>query len=137
MKTVDDCRLMRLPAHPEPRGDLVAIEGGRDVPFEIRRVYTLTAVPADARRGGHGHRALEQVFVVLAGGLDVTVSDGERSKTWRLCRADEGLFIPKGLWRELTNFAPGTACMVLASLPYDEADYERSWEGFLRSRRHA
>jgi hypothetical protein len=134
MTTIEDCRLLPLPAHREPRGDLVAIEGDRDVPFPIRRVYTLTSVPSDARRGGHAHRELEQLFVVLAGALDVEVADGERTRTWRLTRAEEGLFVPRGLWRELRDFAPGTVCMVLASLPYDEGDYERSWEGFLRSR---
>jgi hypothetical protein len=134
MTTVDDCRLLSLAAHRETRGDLVAIEAGHDVPFPIRRVYTLTAVPPDAHRGGHAHRALEQLFVVLAGALDVEVADGERTRSWHLTRADEGLFIPGGLWRELRHFAPGTVCMVLASLHFDEGDYERSWEGYLRSR---
>ncbi len=132
--TVDDCRVLRFRGQKEPRGDLTFFEAERDVPFPIRRVYTLTGVPPGALRGGHGHHALEQLFVALSGAVDVRVADGTRTRSFRLSRPDEGLYLPRLLWRELVNFAPGTVVMVLASLPYDEADYERTWDGFLRAR---
>jgi oxalate decarboxylase/phosphoglucose isomerase-like protein (cupin superfamily) len=121
-----DCRLLELPSHADDRGGLMFAEGGKDVPFAIRRLYALYDVPPGKMRGGHGHRLLEQVFVAMSGSFDLLVSDGLGERTVRLSRPTQGVYVGRMMWREVTNFSPGAVCLVVASLPYDAEDYFRS-----------
>jgi len=122
--------LIDLPVVSDPRGDLTFVEGGNHVPFEIRRVYYLYNVPVDAERGGHAHKKLEQVIFALSGSFRITVDDGrERQKFW-LRDPRRGLYISRMIWREMDAFSQGAVCMVLASQPYDEADYFRDYGKF-------
>ena len=115
------------------RGDLTFIEGGRHVPFQIRRVYYLFNVPVDATRGGHAHLALEQVVFALSGSFRIRLDDG-RVKTEIILRDPrKGLYLNRLIWREMDLFSQGAVCMVLASMPYDEADYLRSYDEFLKA----
>ena len=132
--SLSDCRRIALPRINDPRGNLTFLEGGRHVPFEIRRIYYLYDVPAGAARGGHAHRELEQVFIALGGGFDLLLDDGRGEKaSYRLDSPSDALYVAPGLWRDLSNFSPGATCMVLASLPYDEADYIRDYATFLEA----
>jgi dTDP-4-dehydrorhamnose 3,5-epimerase-like enzyme len=129
--SVDDCRLIELPKISDPRGNLTFIEGNRHVPFDIARVYYLYDVPGGESRGGHAHRALQQLIIAMSGSFDVIVDDGRNRKTFSLNRSYVGLYLPTMLWRELVNFSSGAVCTVLASIPYDEADYYREYDEFL------
>ena len=131
MTSLDDCRLIELPRIPRPEGALTPIEGGRDIPFDIARVYYLYDIPAGVERGGHAHRQLEQLFVSVMGAFTVILRDGRRSDSFELNRGHTGLFVPRLIWREIINFSTGSVCVVLASARYDEADYVRSWDEFL------
>jgi dTDP-4-dehydrorhamnose 3,5-epimerase-like enzyme len=135
--TVHDCRLIDLPKISERRGALTPIYGGEHVPFEVKRVYYLYDVPGGESRGGHAHVALRQLVVSVMGAFDVILDDGAQRKTVHLDRAYRGLYIPRMIWRELENFSSGGICLVLASAPYDEEDYIRDYEGFLKSRRES
>ena len=126
-------RLIYLPKVSDVRGNLTFIEGGRHIPFGIRRVYYLYDVPGGAARAGHAHRALEQVVIAASGSFDVTLDDGFRRERVHLCRSYYGLYIPPMVWRELDNFSTGAVCLVLASDFYDESDYYRDYEEFLRA----
>ena len=126
------CRVITLPRIKDPRGNLTFIEGGHHVPFDVRRVYFLYDVPAGAERGGHAHKALHQLIIPLAGSFDVVLDDGRRRDLYRLDRPYTGLYVAPGLWRELTNFTSGSVCLVLASAPFDEADYLRDFDEFVR-----
>ena len=128
-------RLIPLRGHRDARGGLGFIEGGRDVPFEIRRVYYLFDVPPDRARGAHAHKALEQLFVAVHGQLRVTVDDGTTSRAFTLSSPGEGLYLPPGYWRDVDAFSAGAVCLVLASHPYDEADYVRDRAAFLAYKR--
>jgi hypothetical protein len=132
---VEDCREVRLSARAGPDGVRVRVRPERDVPFAVRRVYYLYDVPGGAERGGHAHRDLQQLIVCAAGAFDLVLDDGRGRRTLRLDRPDTGVYIPQLLWRELLHFAPGTVCMVLASRPYDEADYIRDYGEFTACRR--
>ena len=134
---LDACRIIDLPKIGDPRGNLTFVEGGRHVPFDIKRVYYLYDVPGGADRGGHSQKGLQQVLIALSGSFDVVVSDGFRTATRHLNRSYQGLYIPPMIWRELENFSSGSVCLVLASEPYDEADYYRDYQTYLRAMRAA
>ena len=128
---LSDCRIVELPRINDPRGNLTFIEGGRHIPFEIKRVYYLYDVHGGATRAGHGHRRLEQVIIAMSGSFDLVLDDGAARARHHLNRSYFGLYVPPMLWREIDNFSSGSVCMVLASEYYDEADYFRRYEDFL------
>jgi len=128
-----ECRLIELPKIPDQRGNLTFIESGRHVPFEIKRVYYLYDVPGGATRAAHGHKALHQLMIAMSGSFDVTLYDGIEKRRFHLNRSYYGLYIPPMMWRDLDNFSSGAVCMVLASDYYDENDYFRNRDDFLRA----
>ena len=130
---LSQCKIMTFPKIPEPRGNLSFIEGGHHIPFDIARVYYLYDVPGGESRGGHAHKALFQVIIAINGSFNVEIDDGRNKKSVQLCRANEGLYIVPGIWRELTNFTSGSVCLVLASRPYEESDYYRDYDQFLNA----
>jgi len=132
--SVDECRLVSLRTVDDPRGSLTIVEAERDISFPIERVYHLHGVPVGGRRGGHAHRRLEQILIAVAGSFVVLLDDGAARRRVRLDDPRVGLHIPPGVWRELDSFTDGAVCVVLASMPYDAADYERDYEEFLNWR---
>jgi hypothetical protein len=135
MCTVDDCRIVPLPRINRPEGAITPVEGGSTIPFEIERVYYVYDVVRGASRGGHAHRALQQLVVAVMSRFVVTLDDGRDRRSVELDRADQGLYIPPMMWRELEQFSSGAVCVVLASLPYDEGDYIRDRAEFVELRR--
>jgi len=128
--SVDLCRIIELPKIHDARGNLTFIEGGRHIPFEIKRVYYLYDVPGGAERGGHAHRALQQLIIAMSGSFDIILDDGFKKKRHHLNRSYFGLYIPEMIWREMDNFSSGSVCMVLASNLYSEEDYIRNHQDF-------
>lgn len=127
------CRITELPRINDPRGNLTFIEGGRHVPFDVRRVYYLYDVPGGATRAGHGHRALHQLMIAMSGSFDVTLDDGRGKRKYHLNRSYYGLYICPMIWRDIDNFSSGSVCMVLASDYFDESDYFREYADFLNA----
>lgn len=126
-------RTIELPQIHDVRGNLTFVEGNRHVPFDIRRVYYLYDVPGGAERAGHAHKKLQQVIVAMSGSFDLHLDDGERQETITLRRAHIGVFLDSMVWRVIDNFSSGAVCLCLASLPYEEADYYRSYSDFRTS----
>ena len=133
MTGLTQCRMIQFPRVTDHRGNLTFVEGGRHVPFDIRRVYYVYDVPGGAARAGHAHRALEQVIVAMSGSFDVTVDDGSHRERYPLNRSYVGLYVPPMVWRELDNFSSGSVCLSMASEFYDEADYYRDYASFLEA----
>ncbi len=127
------CRVIDLPKISDPRGNLTFIEGGRQIPFDIQRVYYLYDVPGGAERGGHAHKGLTQLIVAMSGSFDVVLDDGGRRQRFHLNRSYQGLLVCPMIWRELDNFSSGSVCMVLASNLYDEEDYYRNYDDFMHA----
>lgn len=132
---LEHCHMVDLPRIVDPRGSLSVVEGGERLGFDIKRVYYLYDVPAEGERGAHGHRALQQLFIPLLGGFDITLDDGHRSKRIRLDNPARALYVAPMIWRELANFDRDAVCLVLASMHYDERDYFRDYGSFLREAR--
>ena len=128
---ITDCKLLELPKISDPRGNLTFIEGGRHVPFEVKRVYYLYDVPGGAERGGHAHKHLSQLIVAISGSFDIVLDDGHQRRRFHLSRSYSGLYICPMIWRQMDNFSSGSVCLVLASNLYDESDYFRDYEQFL------
>ena len=134
MTTVADCRIVDLPRINRPEGSLTPVEAGRTVPFDIARIYYIYDVVQGSSRGGHAHVALHQLIVAAMSRFAVVVDDGRSRRHIELDRADQGLYVPPMIWRELISFSSGAVCIVLASLPYDEADYIRDRGAFLAAK---
>lgn len=130
--TVYDCTMIELDRHHHEKGNITVVENSRTIPFDVRRVYYLYDVPGGESRGGHAHRALRQLIVSAGGSFDVTLDDGSVKRTFTLNRPYQGLLVVPGIWRELNNFSSGSVCLVLASHEYDESDYIRSYDEFIR-----
>ena len=123
--------LVEIPVHTTQLGSLGVIEKSNPFPFEVKRIYFLYDVPSKAIRGSHAHKELNQLIVALSGSFTVNLDDGDNELSFQLSSPSEGLLIPPGFWRTLTNFSSGSAALVLASHEYDEADYIREYSDFL------
>lgn len=133
--SVFDCQMIELDKHHSDRkGNLSVVENGKDVPFSVKRVYYLYDVPGGESRGGHAHKGLKQLIVAVSGSFSVTIDDGENKKTIELNRPYQGLLVVPGIWRTLDNFSSGSVCLVLASEKYDEEDYIRDYDDFIKYR---
>lgn len=124
---LSNCQITELVKISNEKGNLTFIEGGRHIPFDIKRIYYLYDVPGGAERGGHAHRDLQQFLIAVSGSFDVVLDDGHMKYRYHLNRSYFGLYVPRMIWRELDNFSSGSVCLVLASAYYDEADYIREY----------
>lgn len=135
--SIKDCSLIDLPRVNDPRGNLTFIEGGRHVPFELKRIFYLYDVPGGAMRAGHALKRCHQFIVATSGSFDVILDDGTERKRFQLNRSYYGLYVPPLVWREIDNFSSNSVCVVLASEAYDESDYYRDYEDFLTAAKGA
>lgn len=131
--SIHDCKLIKLPKISDPRGNLTFVEGHNHIPFDIQRVYYLYDVPGGAERGGHAHKALQQLIIAISGSFDIHLDDGTERKTIHLNRGYDGLLIPTMIWREIDNFSSAAVCLVLASERYNESDYYRNYDEFVQA----
>lgn len=129
--SVFDCVVMPLSKIYNRAGNITIVEGGKNIPFNIKRIYYLYDIPGGESRGGHAHKELYQLIVAVGGSFDVLLDDGENKKIVNLNRPNYGLYVIPGIWRELTNFSSGSVSLVLVSHFYDETDYIREYEEFL------
>ena len=135
--SIEECEILSLPKISDPRGNLTFVESGKQIPFDIERVYYTYDVPGGSERGGHAHKALHQLIIAMSGSFDVVLDDGQNKKRVHLNRSYKGLYVCPMIWRELDNFSSGSVCMVLASNKYNEEDYFRDYAEFVRARSQA
>lgn len=130
--SVFDCTLLELDKHASELGNLSVVENMHSLPFEMKRTYYLYDIPGGQSRGAHAHKDLQQFIVSVGGSFDITLDDGYNRRTFTLNRPYYGLLVPPGIWRDLVNFSAGATCLVLASEHYDEHDYLRNYEDYLK-----
>lgn len=129
--SIKDVRIIELPKFTDPRGNLSFVEQLNHIPFEIKRTYWIYDVPGGESRGGHAFRQNQEFIVALSGAFDVIVDDGKEKKVFNMNRSYYGLFIPAGLWREMTNFSTNSLALEFGSIHYDRCDYVTDYEQYL------
>lgn len=123
-------KIIQLPKILDKRGNLSVIEEWKNIPFKIARTYWIYDVPGGEARGGHAYRENQEFIVALSGSFDVILDNGKERKTYPLNRSYYGLYVPKGIWREMNNFSTNSLALILASTPYDAEDYIHDYEQF-------
>lgn len=118
--------------HGDERGQLVALEEMKDIPFRIKRVYYMYDTLSEVVRGKHAHKKLEQILVCIHGSCKIRLDNGVEKKIIPLEKPYEGLYVPNEMWREMYDFSSDAVLMVLASELYDENDYIRNYDEFLK-----
>ena len=132
---MDAVRIIQLPKVLDKRGNLSIIEELKNIPFTIERTYWIYDVPGGESRGGHAYRENEEFIVALSGSFDVILDDGNERKTFSLNRSYYGHYVPKGIWREINNFSTNSLALILSSTVYEERDYIRDYNDFLKMKR--
>ncbi len=120
---INDARIINLPKFPDRRGNLSFIEENKHIPFKIKRTYWIYDVPGGVTRGGHAYKENMEFIVALSGSFDVLLDDGNVKKIFSLNRSHYGLYVPKGMWRQMENFSTNSLALVLASTEYNVDDY--------------
>ncbi|MGC9152038.1 MAG: sugar 3,4-ketoisomerase [Microbacter sp.] len=130
--TIQDAKIIDLPKILDKRGNLSVIEEYKNIPFKIERTYWIYDVPGGEIRGGHAYKENQEFIVALSGSFDVILDDGKERKTFSLNRSYYGLYVPKGLWRQMENFSTNSLALIVASTPYNAEDYIYDYEEFKR-----
>lgn len=123
--------LYDIPYFADDRGAINILEIARDLPFGCQRIFYTYTVPEGSVRGEHAHKQCEQFLISIRGKVSVLVDDGEHRDEFMLDSPSKGLWLPSGCWGEQFGHSPDSILLVLASLPYDNADYIRSYDEFL------
>ena len=134
--TVEDVKIIELPKFTDPRGNLSFVEQLNHIPFEIKRTYWIYDVPGGESRGGHAFRNNQEFIVSLSDAFDVIVDDGKEKKVFNMNRSYYGLYIPAGLWREMSNFSTNSLALEFGSIHYDRNDYVEDYNEFLKMKGH-
>jgi hypothetical protein len=130
--TVFDCSLIELPKIQNRAGNITPIHNNVEIPFNVKRIFYLYDIPGGESRGAHAHKECHQFLVAASGSFEVLLDDGKTKRLVQLNRPNWGLHIPPGIWASEINFSSGSICLVLASQYYNESDYLRSYEQYLK-----
>jgi dTDP-4-dehydrorhamnose 3,5-epimerase-like enzyme len=125
-------KIIQLPKFEDPRGNLSFIEEWKHIPFKIERTYWIYDVPGGETRGGHAFKEQQELIVALSGSFDVVIDDGVEKQIFSLNRSYYGLFVPAGIWRQMQNFSTNSLALVISSTKYNEYDYIRNYDAFLK-----
>ena len=130
--TMEKPRIIQLPKYLDERGNLSVIEELKEVPFKIARAYWIYDVPGGEARGGHAYKENQEFIVAMSGSFDVHLDNGKEKQTFHMNRSFYGLYVPKGLWREMDNFSTNSLALVLSSTSYEVSDYIRDYDEFIK-----
>ncbi len=124
-------KILPLQPHGDERGSLVALEEGKNIPFQVKRVYYMFNTKGGVRRGFHAHKTLKQVTIAVRGSCRFLLDDGQERVEIMLDNPAQGLVIESFMWREMYDFSEDCVLMVLADQLYDESDYIRDYSQFI------
>ena len=123
-------QIIELPKFLDRRGNLSFVEESKHIPFKIERSYWIYDVPGGEVRGGHAYKENQEFIIALSGSFDVTLDNGIEKERYTLNRSYYGLYIPKGMWRQMDNFSTNSLALILASTKYNVSDYIYDYDLF-------
>ncbi len=126
-------KIIQLTKVLDKRGNLSVIEENKDIPFSIKRAYWIYDVPGGEERGGHAYKYNKEFIVAISGSFDVILDNGIEKEVYHLNRSFYGLYVPNGIWRQMVNFSTNSLAFIVASELYNETDYLRDYDAFLKS----
>ena len=132
MESANGIRLIDLPKILDERGNLSFLQGNKEIPFEIKRVYWIYDVPGGEMRGGHAYRSLNELIIALSGSYEVVLHDGKQEHRYHLNRSYYGLYVPKMIWRHIENFSTNALALIIADDFYSREEYIRDFDEFRR-----
>ena len=130
--SVEDCKVINLSQIGDRSGHITVAENNIDIPFAVKRIFYLYDIPGGESRGAHAHKECHQFLVAASGSFEVLLDDGKTTRTVMLRSPNMGLHVAPGIWASEINFSSGSVCLVLASHEYDESDYLRNYEDYLK-----
>jgi hypothetical protein len=130
--SVYDCSLVQLPKIHFRAGNITPVHGNKEIPFDIKRVFYLYDIPGGESRGAHAHFECHQFLIAASGSFEVLLDDGKVKRQVQLNQPYIGLHIPPMIWASEVNFSSGAICLVMASHGYNELDYIRDYDTFLK-----
>lgn len=130
MRTLNDVKTFRFREFVEPDGNLIPIEGGSDIPFDIKRIFYVYGVHDQDDRGKHAHYETKQILICLQGKIEVTVDDGYMRKKITLDKKNQAVLVPEMIWDEQTYYTKDSILLVLCNTHYDESDYINDYDEF-------
>ena len=126
-------KMLEFPQKGDDRGHLVIVEGGVDIPFDIKRAFYIYGSDRDVVRGQHANRKTEFVLINVAGKSKVKVKDGEGNEAiYCLNRPHTGIYLPTMVWKDMYDFSEDSVLLVLASEHYDASEYIRNYDDFVK-----
>jgi oxalate decarboxylase/phosphoglucose isomerase-like protein (cupin superfamily) len=125
-------KLINLPKSIDERGNLSLIEEENHIPYKIERIYWIYDVPGGETRGSHAFKNSEEFIVAISGSFDLVLHDGKKESKYSLNRSYYGIYVPKLIWRKLENFSTNSLALILSSTSFNENDYIRNFEEFIR-----
>lgn len=129
---VDKCKMLAFEEKGDERGHLVIVEGNKDIPFDIKRVFYIYGSDKGVIRGNHANFNTEFVLINVAGTSKVRVDDGTSQKIFNLDRPHVGIYLPKLVWKDMYDFSEDSVLLVLASEYYDANEYIREYDEYLK-----
>ncbi len=133
MSVLSGVRMLEFPQRGDERGHLVIVEGNKDIPFDIKRIFYIYGSEKDVIRGNHANRNSEFVLINVAGKSKVKVKDGKGNEAvFSLERPHTGIYLPKMVWKEMYDFSEDSVLLCLASTYYDAKEYIRDYSEFLK-----
>lgn len=126
-------QMLSFPQHGDQRGHLVVVEGGKDIPFEIKRMFYIYGSDRTVVRGCHANRRSEFVLINVAGQSKVRVDDGRGNEAvFAINRPHTGLYLPRMIWKDMYDFSPDSVLLALSNEPYDPDEYIRDYDAYVR-----
>lgn len=133
MNYMERVKLLEFPDHGDERGNLIVVEGDRDIPFPIARAFYMYDSDSTVVRGCHANRRSQFVLINVAGSSKVKVKDGKGNEAiYCLNRPHTGVYLPEMVWKDMYDFSPDSVLLVLSSEHYDAAEYIRDYDEFVR-----
>lgn len=127
-------QMLEFPQHGDKRGHLVIVEGGYDIPFEIKRIFYIYGSDREVVRGQHANRKTEFVLINVSGQSKVKVRDGKGNEAiFALNRPHTGIYLPRMVWKDMYDFSEDSVLLCLASEHYDPEEYIRDYDEFLEA----